>query len=54
MMPMKNASSVHEKRGQSEKGNDEAERARDRVAIDDDGRAEIRASATEKIQKRIG
>ena len=30
----------HEKRGQTEKGNDQAERARDRVAIDDDGRAE--------------
>ena len=30
----------HEKRGQAEKGNDETERARDRVAIDDDGRTE--------------
>ena len=40
MTPMKYASSIHEKRGQAEKGNDEAERAGDRVAIDDDGRTE--------------
>ena len=39
-MPMKKRVERHEERGQTEKGNDEAERAGDRVAIDDDRRTE--------------